>query len=94
MLYAHTPRGVVQEAQPQQFSNTTPWTETTLEMDVPPDASMVWAWFCHDAPRPGVVHWDDCKVEVIGKAKTAGNQPRVSEAFMNLQSRDDTKTKP
>ena len=93
MLYAHTPRGVVQEAQPQQYSHDTPWTETTLEMDVPPDASLVWAWFCHDAPRPGIVHWDDCKVEVIGKAKTPGNAPRQSEAFLNLID-EAAKTKP
>jgi hypothetical protein len=94
LLYANTPRGVVQESQPQQFSRDTPWTETTLEMDVPPDASLVWAWFCHDAPRPGVVRWDDCKVEVLGKAKTPGNAPRQSEVFLNLSSEDASKTKP
>lgn len=79
LLYAHTPRGVVQEPQAQQFSRDTPWTETTLEMDIPPDATLVWAWFCHDAPRPGVARWDDLKVEVIGKAKTRGRPPREME---------------
>lgn len=95
MLYAHTPRGVVHEAQPQQFSRNTPWTRTTIEMDVPPDASIVWAWFCHDAPRPGVVHWDDCEVEVLGKAKTRGNAPRVMEGPVQSPSESETsKTKP
>lgn len=77
LLYIHTPRGVVQESQPVQFSRDTPWTLTTHEMDVPPDATLVWAWFCHDAPRPGVVHWDDCSVEVLGNAKTLGAPPRT-----------------
>lgn len=77
ILYAHTPRGVVVQPQGQQFSRTTPWTKTTLEMDVPPDASLIWAWFCHDGPRAGIVHWDDCSLEVIGKAKTPGRPPLV-----------------
>ena len=95
LLYAHTPRGVVQESQPQQFSRDTPWTETTLEMDVPPDASMVWAWFCHDAPRPGVVHWDDCAVQVLGKARTKGNAPRINyDPPFPAATEETSKTKP
>lgn len=80
LLYAHTPRGVVMEPQAQQFSHTSPWTHTTLEMDVPADATLVWAWFCHDGPRPGTVWWDDCSVEVIGNAKTKGRAPRAPES--------------
>ena len=95
LLYAHTPRGIVQEVQPRQYSHTTPWTKTTLEMDVPADASLVWAWFCHDAPRPGIVHWDDCSVEVIGKAKGPGRQPRPNQLLSQKPGLStDTKTKP
>jgi hypothetical protein len=75
MVFAHTPRGIHSVAQPEQFGQTTPWTKTTIEMDLPADTYLVWAWFSHDAPRPGIVHWDDCSLEVIGKAKTPGPPP-------------------
>lgn len=75
MVFAHTPRGIHSIAQPEQFGKTTPWTKTSVEMDLPANTYLVWAWFSHDAPRPGIVHWDDCSLEVIGKAQTPGPPP-------------------
>jgi hypothetical protein len=70
-LYAHTMNGVKQIPADAQFSNTVPWTKTTLEMDLPDDTFAVWAWFTYDSPRPGVVRFDDCSLEVLGPAKTS-----------------------
>lgn len=77
MVYAHTPRGVAIQPQPEQWSRTTPWTRTTLEMDLPRDTYLVWAWFAYDGPKPGRVWWDDCSLEVIGPAKSAGPPVRL-----------------
>ena len=71
-LYCHTVRGMFQVPQAQQFGNQTDWTLTTLEMDVPKDCYEVWAWFCYDAPRPGLVWYDDTKLEVLGPATGEG----------------------
>jgi hypothetical protein len=70
-LYAHTMGGVKQIPADAQFSNTVPWTKTTLEMDLPDDTFAVWAWFTYDSPRPGVVRFDDCSLEVLGPAKAS-----------------------
>jgi hypothetical protein len=67
-LYAHTIRGMQQDAVPRQFSMNTDWTLTTLEMDVPKDTYEVWAWFLYNGPAPGIVRYDDCVLEVLGPA--------------------------
>jgi len=68
-IYAHTMTGVKQIPPAAQFSNTVPWTKTSLEMDLPDDTFAVWAWFCYDGPRTGVVRYDDCSFEVVGPSK-------------------------
>jgi hypothetical protein len=67
-IYCHTLHGMVQVPQGQQFGATTDWSFTQLEMDVPPDTYSIWAWLAWDAPVPGVVYYDDAKLEVIGPA--------------------------
>ena len=69
-IYCHTMRGMRQVPQGTQFSANTDWIQTTLEMDVPPDAYSLWVWCAWDAPVPGMVHWDDVALEVIGPAET------------------------
>ena len=68
-IYCHTMRGMKQVPQGERFSATTDWTKTTLEMDIPRDTYSIWAWCAWDAPIPGMVHWDDCFLEVIGPAE-------------------------
>jgi hypothetical protein len=68
-IYCHTMRGVAQVPQAEQFGMNTDWTRTTLEMDVPPDTYLIWVWFAYDAPVQGIVHYDDCSLEVIGPAR-------------------------
>ena len=37
----------------------------------------IWVWCAWDAPVPGIVHWDDCLLEVTGPAKSlASPKPR------------------
>ena len=69
-IYCHTLSGMKQVPQGQQFSATTGWRETTLEMDVPMDTYGVWVWCAWDAPVPGLVNWDDVKLEVIGPSES------------------------
>ena len=69
-IYCHTMRGMFQVPQGHQFSHTTDWTRTTLEMDVPRDTYSVWVWCAWDAPVPGTVWWDDATLEVIGPAES------------------------
>ena len=69
-IYAHTMDGVKQVPPADQFSHTVPWTKTSLEMDLPSDTFAVWAWFCYDGPRAGLVHFDDCSLEVLGPSKS------------------------
>jgi hypothetical protein len=78
-LYAHTLRGMRQDAVPRQFSMNTDWTYTTLEMDIPADTYEVWAWFLYNGPAPGVVYYDDCMLEVLGPA--TGQPPRSTPAM-------------
>ena len=61
-----------QVPQGHQFSHTTDWTKTTLEMDVPKDTYSVWVWCAWDAPVEGTVWWDDATLEVIGPAGSPG----------------------
>jgi hypothetical protein len=67
-MYAHTLHGAVQMPAPKLFSNTTDWTLTTLDMDLPKDTYELWSWFAYNAPVPGRVYFDDCSLEVIGPA--------------------------
>jgi hypothetical protein len=69
-IYSHGVSGMTQVPQGQQFGATTDWSETTLEMDIPSDSYQLWVWCAWDAPVPGLVWWDDARLEVIGPAET------------------------
>jgi len=76
-IYCHTLSGMRQVPQGQQTGATSDWKMTTLEMDVPKDTYAIWVWCAWDAPVPGIVHWDDCLLEVTGPAKSlASPKPR------------------
>jgi hypothetical protein len=56
---------------PRQIGETTPWTQLTMEMDVPKDAYQVWAWLLYNAPAEGRVYFDDASLVVLGPASGA-----------------------
>jgi hypothetical protein len=74
-FYFHTLHGIEQVTTKDQFSGTKPWSEATLEADVPDDTYEVWAWWVFNAPAPGIVHIDDCTLEVTGPA-TSSRKPK------------------
>ena len=63
--------GMVQSEPGQSLSSTTDWTQVAFEMDVPPDAVEVWAWFAYNVPATGTVWYDDASLEVLGPASAA-----------------------
>lgn len=70
-LYAHTSgHGMVQSLPADPISGTNDWKLASVELDIPPDAWEVWAWFAYNAPSPGMVRFDDCALEVLGPAAT------------------------
>jgi hypothetical protein len=54
---------------PKQMSDTTPWTQLTMEMDVPRDTYQVSAWLLYNAPAEGRVYFDDASLVVLGPAR-------------------------
>jgi hypothetical protein len=74
-FYFSTLHGVEQMTTKDQFSGTKPWSEATLEADVPDDCYEVWVWWVFNAPAPGAVHIDDCTVEVTGNAPSRRTKP-------------------
>lgn len=67
-LYVHSPRGMTQSPATQLFSNTFDWSHAETEIDVPVDATEIWAWLAFDAPCAGTVWFDDGEVTVVGAA--------------------------
>lgn len=65
-IFAHGQSGAVQGIASEQYSQNTPWTHTTQELDLPPDTYEVWAWCQYDGPAKGRVWWDDVSLEVLG----------------------------
>jgi hypothetical protein len=63
-------RGMIQSEPSQSFDLTNDWTPVSFEMDVPPDAVGVWAWFAYTVPATGTVYYDDTSLEVLGPATT------------------------
>jgi hypothetical protein len=61
---------------PQLISETTPWTQLTMEMDVPKDAYQVWAWLLYNAPAEGRVYFDDASLVVLGPASGASQESK------------------
>ena len=75
-------RGMVQSEPGQSLSLTNDWSPVSFEMDVPPDAVEIWAWFAYNVPATGTVYYDDASLEVLGPASTAapaGTEARPAE---------------
>jgi hypothetical protein len=68
-IYAHTLHGVEHPSTPRQFGMNNDWTETSLEMDVPPDTYELWVWSLYNAPARGKVYFDDMELVVLGPAR-------------------------
>jgi hypothetical protein len=68
-IYCHTPRGMFQSNASPSFGMNNDWSESTVEMDAPPDTYEVWAWLLYNAPVYGRVWFDDARFEVLGPAK-------------------------
>jgi hypothetical protein len=64
-------RGMVHSEPGQNFDLTHDWSPVSFEMDVPPDAAVIWAWFAYSVPATGTVFYDDTSLEVLGPAGTA-----------------------
>lgn len=70
-LFCHSVSGVTQNVSLAQYSGTTDWSPASVEIDVPPDAYQVWAWFTYTVPSRGTVYFDDASLVVTGKATAA-----------------------
>lgn len=69
-LYANSAsRGVLQSNPGETLSLTRDWTRLSVELDVPNDAYVTWAWVAYDAPATGLVYYDDAALEVVGPAR-------------------------
>jgi hypothetical protein len=77
MVYCSTIDGDVHETTSGEFGMNTPWTQTAMEVDVPPGTYMIWGWFLFNAPAQGRLFYDDCSLEIIGPADyvTKGTPP-------------------
>ena len=75
-IYCHTLHGMVQSDPPMLWSSNTPWTETSIEMDVPDDTYNVWVWFLYNAPAEGRVWFDDCSLVALGPATKKISTPK------------------
>ncbi len=75
-LYAASPtRGELQSNPGETVSLTRDWTKLSVELDVPPDACVTWAWMAYDAPATGYVHYDDARLEIVGPAASGTSKP-------------------
>ena len=71
-LYSNSPsRGVIQSDPGQDLALTHDWTRLAVEIDVPEDVGVTWAWLAYTTPATGVVHYDDAALEVVGPARGA-----------------------
>jgi hypothetical protein len=71
-LYSNSPtRGVLQSDPGDNLSLTHDWTRLAVELDVPEDAAVTWAWLAYTAPATGLVWYDDAALEVLGPARGA-----------------------
>ena len=68
-LYGEKTEGPLEAPAAKQYGATTPWTRTTIEMDVPPGTNVVSGWFIYNCPVEGRLWYDDCTLEVIGTAE-------------------------
>ncbi len=71
-LYANSvSRGVLQSDPGENLGLTNDWTRLSVELDVPDDAYVTWAWLAYTAPAIGLVYNDDASVEGRGPARPA-----------------------
>jgi hypothetical protein len=69
-LYSNSlSRGVLQSSPGEALSLTRDWTRLSVELDVPNDAFVTWAWIAYDAPAIGRLYYDDAALEIVGPAR-------------------------
>lgn len=79
-VYAQGPSGMEQSPGTTLLSGTFDWTEASAELDVPRDASVLWAWLCFKAPAAGRVWLDDGSLTVVGEAAASDAPKRAGRA--------------
>jgi len=71
-LYANSPsQGTLQSDPGENLSLTHDWTRLAVELDVPDDAVVTWAWLAYTTPVTGFVRYDDATLEIVGPADGA-----------------------
>jgi hypothetical protein len=60
----------------QSFHGTFDWSYTYVDVNIPADAKVVWAWLQFSAPARGRVWIDDASLEVLGVEKPAAAKPK------------------
>lgn len=63
-------RGTLQSDPGETLSLTHDWTKLSVELDIPEDACVTWAWLAYTAPAKGLVWYDDASLEILGPART------------------------
>jgi hypothetical protein len=70
------PRGSEMSGASQSFHGTFDWSYTYVDVNIPADAKVVWAWLQFSAPARGRVWIDDASLEVLGVEKPAAAKPK------------------
>lgn len=70
-------RGMLQSEPGESLSLTHDWTKLSVELDVPEDAYVTWAWLAYTAPAVGLVWYDDASLEIVGPARGPAPAPPV-----------------
>jgi hypothetical protein len=68
-------RGMLQSDPGENLSLTNDWTRLSVELDVPEDAYVTWAWLAYTAPAIGLAWYDDASLEILGPARRATPAP-------------------
>lgn len=81
-IFASTANGELMGPSASELGGTLPWTQTSYEMDIPPGADLVSAWFMYSAPATSGDLWlDDCSLEVVGTADYIRNKSAPPEVI-------------
>jgi hypothetical protein len=72
-----SPRGSEKSGASKSYHGTFDWTRTYVDVNIPADAKVVWAWLQFSAPAMGRVWIDDASLEVLGVEKPADAKPNV-----------------
>ena len=73
-VYFHRRVGSSSAIAPDRVTGSMPWTQLTLEADVPADTFELWALLEYSAPVAGHVWFDDASLEILGPAKPASTR--------------------